>query len=103
MGKLSVVVQQLRSVRERAQKEVQLIDVALSALRSISSNGSHHTMSVSARRKISLAQEARWAKQSGSGSTSETPKRAISVAGRRRIAAAQRARWAKVKSQKRAA
>jgi hypothetical protein len=95
MGKLSVVVQQLRSERERAQKEVQLIDVALSALGSVSSSGaSHRTMSASARRKISLAQKARWAKQNASRS-SETPKRTISLAGRMRIAAAQRARWAK--------
>ena len=87
------VVQQLKRERERAQKEVQRIDAALTALGSISSNGaSGHTMSAAARRRISLAQKARWAKHR----TAE-PKRTISAAGWRRIAAAQRARWAKVK------
>jgi hypothetical protein len=58
-----------------------------------------HRMSAAARRKISLAQKARWAKQNASGA-SETPKRTISQASRRKMAAAQRARWAKMKSQK---
>lgn len=100
MGNLSVVVRQLRTERERAQKEVHRIDAALSALGSPGSNGSNrgrHTMSASARRKISLAQKARWSKQKAK------PRRAISAAGRRRIAAAQRARWAKVKSQQKKA
>src|ERR1035437_16889 len=56
-----------------------------------------HTMSAAARRKISLAQKARWAKAKGHA---PRPKRTISAAGRRRIAAAQRARWAKVKAGK---
>jgi hypothetical protein len=86
------VVQQLKRERERVQEEAQRIDAALAALRSISSDGaSHqHTMSASTRRKISLAQKARWAKQKAT-----THKRPISAAGRRRIAAAQRARWAR--------
>jgi hypothetical protein len=102
MGNLSAVVQQLRTERERVQKEVQRIDAALSALGSLRPNGSHYTMSASARKKISLAQKARWAKQHASGS-SETAKRTVSLASRRKMAAAQRARWAKVKSQKKAA
>jgi hypothetical protein len=52
-------------------------------------------MSADARRRISLAQKARWAKQKAA-----KPKGMISAAGRRRIAAAQRARWAKVKADK---
>jgi hypothetical protein len=66
MGNLSAVVQQLRKERERAQKEVRRIDAALTALGSLSVNGSkrgRHTMSAAARKKISLAQKARWAKQ----------------------------------------
>jgi hypothetical protein len=94
MRELSNVVQQLRKERERAQDEVQRIDAALVALGSISSNGAarQNTMSAAARRKISLAQKARWAKQKAA-----TPKRTMSAAARRKIAAAQRARWAKVK------
>lgn len=100
MGNLSVVVTQLKKERERLQKEAQRIDAALAALGSVSANGSsrRHSMSAAARRKISLAQKARWAKQ-----RAPRPKRTISAAGRRRIAAAQRARWAKVKREKKAA
>ncbi len=93
MGIMSGLVQQIRRERDRAQKEVQRLNAALDALGSVSSNGaSRHTMSAAGRRRISLAQKARWAKQK-----TATPKRTISPAGRRRIAAAQRARWAKVK------
>jgi hypothetical protein len=92
MANLSGVVQQLRKERERAQKQVQRIDAALAALGSISSNGTSRTMSAAARRRISLAQKARWEKH-----RTAKPKHTISAAGRKRIAAAQRARWAKVK------
>jgi len=96
MGNLSTVVQELKKERERAQREVQHIDAALAALGSLSSNGSsrQHTMSAAGRKRISLAQKARWAKQRA------RPKRTISAAGRRRIAAAQRARWARIKKSK---
>ena len=95
MGNLSVVVMGLRKERERIQKEAQRIDAALAALGSVGANGSsQHSMSAAARRKISLAQKARWAKQR------QKPRGTISAAGRRRIAAAQRARWAKVRQKK---
>ena len=107
MGNLSVVVRQLRTERERAQSEVNRIDAALAALGSASSNGNRggHTMSVAARRKISLAQRARWAKSKGQDQAGKVkPKHTMSASARRKIAAAQRARWAKVKSrQKKAA
>jgi len=94
MGNLAVVVRHLRGELERAEKEVQRFTAALVALGSARSNGStRRTLSAAARRKISLAQKARWAKQ-----TNSKPKRTISAAGRKRIAAAQRARWAKVKA-----
>jgi hypothetical protein len=57
-------------------------------------------MSVSARKRISLAQKVRWAKAKGHA---PKPKRTISTASRKRIAAAQRARWAKLKAEKKAA
>jgi len=100
MGNLSIVVQRLKKEQARAQKEVQRIGAALAALGSISSNGAarQHTMSAATRRKISLAQKARWAKQEAA-----TPKRTISAASRRKMAVAQRARWAKVKRGKKAA
>ena len=67
-----------------------------------SKRGRGHSMSAAARRKISLAQKARWAKQKGSG-PSHKLKRTFSAASRRKMAAAQKARWAKVKKSKAAA
>jgi hypothetical protein len=103
MGNLSIVVRQLKQERERVRKEAQRIVAALTALGSISSNGSsrRHSVYAAPRRKLGLAQKARWAKQK-SDSQSAKPKRTISAAGRRRIAAAQRARWAKVKRERKA-
>lgn len=100
MANMSGVVQQLKKERERAQRQVQCIDEALAALESLSSNGSsrQHKMSAAGRRKISLAQKARWAKLKAA-----KPKRTMSAAARRKIAAAQRARWAKVKRNSKAA
>ena len=92
MKHMSGVIQQLKKERERAHKQVQRIDEALAALGSVSSNGASRKMSAAGRRRISLAQKERWAKQ-----RTAKPKRTISAAGRKRIAAAQRARWAKVK------
>jgi hypothetical protein len=93
MTQMSGVVQQLKKEREHAQRQVQRIDEALAALGS-SSNGASRTMSAAGRRKISLAQKARWAKAKGHA---PKPKRTMSVTARRKIATAQRARWAKLK------
>ncbi|MGB8989591.1 MAG: hypothetical protein WCC37_23535, partial [Candidatus Sulfotelmatobacter sp.] len=70
-------------------------------------------ISAASRRKMALAQKARWANvrkgpQSAAGATklaSATPaKRTMSASARKKIAAAQKARWAKLKAgQKRAA
>ena len=98
MGNLSGVVRHLKKELERSQKEVRRFGAALAALGGSSSNG-RHNLSAAARRKISLAQKARWAKQK----SSSQPKRTMSPAARRKIAAAQRARWAKVRGQKKAA
>jgi chromosome segregation ATPase len=98
MGNLSGVIQHLKKELERAQKEVRQFGAALAALGNSNSNG-RHTLSAAARRKISLAQKTRWAKQK----SSSQPKRTMSAAARRKIAAAQRGRWAKVRGQKKAA
>ena len=58
------------------------------------------TLSAAARRKISLAQKARWAKTMR---TASTPVRTMSRAARNKIAAAQRARWAKTRAQQKKA
>ncbi len=97
MGSLSDVVQQLRKELERAKNEVERYGAALVALGSSKLGGQRRTLSAAARRKISLAQKARWAKQKARGASGK-PKRTISAASRRKMAAAQRRRWSKVKA-----
>jgi hypothetical protein len=98
---LASFVSALRVERTNLLDRLRHVDAALSVLGKLGGGGSHtkprHTMSAAARRKISLAQKARWAKTK---SHAPKPKRTISAAGRRRIAAAQRARWAKVRAGK---
>ena len=97
---LAGFVSELRSVRTNLANELRHVDAALSVLGKFgggrNSTKPAHTMSAAARRKISLAQKARWAKAK---SHAPKPKRTISAAGKKRIAAAQRARWAKLKAQ----
>jgi hypothetical protein len=67
-------------------------------------SGKRKGMSAAARRRISLAQKARWAKTAVNSSVSSMkPKRTLSASARRKIAAAQRARWAKVRAQQKKA
>ncbi len=66
MANLSAVVQQLRKERARAQHVVERLDAALKALKHLASGGSgprpRRKLSAAARKKISAAQKARWAK-----------------------------------------
>lgn len=72
MADLHAVLRQLESERVRAHSEFQRLDKAIAAIRSVvGSNGRvgksaapvvKRTLSAAARRKISLAQKARWAK-----------------------------------------
>jgi len=100
MASVSGIVRQIKKERDRVERELTGLNAALSAFvgayKGAKPKGTRRTLSAAARRKISLAQQARWAKQK-----KRTPKgkQTMSAAGRRRIAAAQRARWAKVKSQ----
>ncbi len=104
MANLSGVVQQLKMARVRAEGEVKRLDAALAALGNLTGRSparKRRTLSAAGRRKISLAQKARWAKRrSNTQKGTARLKRTISAAGRRKIAAAQRARWAKVKAGK---
>ncbi len=84
MKHMSAVVHQLKKEREHTQQQLQRLDAALAALGS-SSNGTSRTMLAAGRRKISLAQKARWAK-----TRTAKPKRTISAAGRKRMAAKQK-------------
>jgi hypothetical protein len=100
MGSLSIVVRHLKMELERAQEAARRFGAALAALGSSNSN-EQRTLSAAARRKISLAQKARWTKQKPKSQAGTIrPERTISAAGRRRIVAAQRARWAKDREKK---
>jgi hypothetical protein len=94
-------VSELKTVRTSLVNQLRHVDAALSVLGKLG-GGSNYTkpksgVSASARKRMSLAQKARWAKAK---SRAPEPKKTISAAGRRRIAAAQRARWAKLKAAK---
>ena len=93
-------VSELKTVRTSLVNELRHVDAALSVLGKLGGGSNYtkprHTMSAAARRKISLAQKARWAKAKGHAPKPHT----ISAAGKKRIAAAQRARWAKGKAAK---
>jgi hypothetical protein len=120
MATLENTLQQLRAEHKRAQLEVEKLGQAISAIESLGGSGATRTtnqpkrvISAAERRKMALAQKARWAKiRSGSKpaagvakTTGSTPvKHRMSLSARRKIAAAQRARWAKIRAkQKKAA
>ncbi len=64
MNSLTVVVKQLKNARAKAQREAQRIDAALAALGSLSVKGSKsRTFSAATRKRMAVAQRARWAKQ----------------------------------------
>lgn len=96
MANLEQVVNELQQERDR-------LDRAIAALTLLSGNAPQpsrgRTMSVAARRRISAAQKARWAKAKGTPGSAR-PKRHISAAGIARIRAAAKARWARVKAGK---
>ena len=107
MTNLFGIVQQLKKERDRAAKEVQRLDAALTALKgnSFGKRTGGRTLSAAARARIAAAQRARWAKvkRGQIGNVVTMPKkRTMSAAARKRIAAAQRARWAKMKAAKKA-
>jgi hypothetical protein len=99
MPNLSAIVSQLELQRKQTQQELARLDAAIAALRGLDSpNGarpkvvrSGWKMSAAARRKLSQAKKAWWAKKKA------PVKPTMSVVARRKIAAAQRARWAKQK------
>jgi hypothetical protein len=105
---LSSIVTELRAERTNLVTQLQHVDAALSALTNL--NGGRfakmpgRTVSAAARRRMSAAQKARWAKSSANApAASARPKRTMSAAARRKISAFQRARWAKLKSQQKKA
>ena len=99
------IVAELRTERTNLVSQLRQVDTALAALGSLNGNSAptKGVVSAEARRKMSLAQKARWAKSAPTTKTKPTtvkPKRVMSASARRKIAAAMRARWAKVKAKK---
>jgi hypothetical protein len=113
MANLENALQQLREERKQAQLRVGTLDEVIRGLDGLNGSvsagkgaGRSRILSASARRRISLAQKARWARvraRNVVSISSKRGKRNISAAGKRRIAAAQRARWAKVRAQQKKA
>jgi hypothetical protein len=115
MGTISGVVRQLKKERTRLADELHRVTTALTAFGKVYLSGSNpkavghtkRTLSASARRRISLAQKARWAasrKESTPAAAVAPAKRIMSPSARRKIAAAQRKRWAQMRAgQKKAA
>jgi len=102
---LASIVSELRVERTNLANQLKCVDAALSVLGKMNGRSSYtkprHTLSVSARRRISLAQKARWAKRAAKDQAGKVKsKRTMSASARRKIAAAQRARWAKVRAEK---
>jgi hypothetical protein len=118
MDKFSNALEELRAERSRGQLLVEKLDQAIAVIESLNSSGAPHNgtqpkrmISAASRRKMALAQKARWAKARKGLPPAATPtrtnspvKHTMSAAARRKIAAAQRARWAKIRAkQKKAA
>ena len=102
---LASIVSALRVERTNLASQLKRVDAALFLLGKSHAGNSYtkprRTLSASARRRISLAQKARWAKRSANDQAGKMkPKRIMSASARRKIAAAQRARWAKVRAKK---
>jgi phosphopantothenoylcysteine synthetase/decarboxylase len=119
MSNLENALKELREKRSRAQVEIEKLDQIISGIESLNGTGATgeatqpiRIISASSRRKMALAQKARWAsvrKQSQpiavvAKTTGSAPaKRTMSVAARRKIAATQKARWAKIRAQQKKA
>jgi hypothetical protein len=102
---LVAIVSELREERTNLVSQLKHVDAALSVLGKLNGESApKHHVSAAARRKMSLAQKARWAKVATNGATATAKPirkgRTMSASARRKIAAAQRARWAKLKAKK---
>jgi hypothetical protein len=111
---LTRIMHNLRAERDQAQRQVERLDAALTALGSVDgtrgiSRRRGRNVSAASRARMAAAQRARRARERGDEPTTSKKqipiraKRRISAAGLARIRAAQRARWAKVKGHKKGA
>jgi hypothetical protein len=101
MADLTGVLKELVQERSRLDQAIQIVGQLVGRdSTGVRARRPKRTLSAAGRRKISLAQKARWAK---TRRAAPTPVRTMSRAGRNKIAAAQRVRWAKVRQHKKAA
>jgi hypothetical protein len=114
MANIAEMVKELQQERDRLNQAIAALAPLAGTNRTSSARGGasepRRTMSEAARRKVSLAQKARWAKlraqnsAKGQSSAVNPGRRAVSAAGLARIRAANKARWAKWRAaQKKAA
>ena len=104
MANFAGVLKELQQERNRLNQVIQVIGNLVGRNRTgirTKLKRSRRTLSASARRKISLAQKARWAKTRRVAVPTKV--RTMSRAARNKIAAAQRARWAKTRVQQKKA
>ena len=103
MADLAGVLKELEQERSRLDQVIQVIGNLIGRNRTgiRMKPRPKRTLSAAARRKISLAQKARWAKTRRTAAPTRV--HTMSRAGRNKIAASQRARWAKVRQQKKKA
>ena len=104
MADLAGVLKELEQERARLDQVIQVIGNLVgrngTGIRT-RTRRSKRTLSAAARRKISVAQKARWAKTRRR--VAPTKVQTMSRVARNKIDAGQRARWAKVRQQKKAA
>src|SRR5215470_19178018 len=103
MANIGEIVQELQQERDRLNQAIaalaSLVGANTNRLSSATATAPHRTLSAAARRKVSLAQKARWARLRAAKSAKGQPgaanvgKGTISAAGLARIRAENRARW----------
>lgn len=120
MSNLDNALRELREKRSQAQVEIEKLDQIIVGIESLNGAGAavpdytvqpKRIISAASRRKMALAQRARWAslrKKSQpiavvTKTTGSAPKRTMSASARRKIASAQKARWAKIRAQEKKA
>lgn len=118
MANLNNALQELHAERSRAQLSIEKLDQAISVIESLNGSGTSgnatqpkRIISAASRRKMALAQKARWARMGKeiqpvalvAKTSSSAAKRTMSASARRKIAAAQKARWAKIRAEQKKA
>jgi hypothetical protein len=119
MPSLGNALQELRKDRSATQLRLEKLDQIISGIESLNGIGAAPSkthqptrkVSAASRRKMALAQKARWAgirKQSQPAAAAKTTgsaptKRSMSTVARRKISLVQKARWAKIRAAKKKA